>query len=160
MTPRRARAPAGQRVVGRVPRNRGIVTTVLGALTLAGITALMTIEGATSGQVFSAFVTQVLVPTLRKGDVVVMDNLGAHKVETAREAIEAAGARIIFQPPYSPDMNPIENGWSKVKNDVAKQEPRTIKDLDKAIAKAAKRVTPSDAKGWFKNCGVAYQIKR
>jgi transposase len=133
---------------------------VLGALTLAGITALMTIEGATSGAVFSAFVTNVLVPTLRKGDVVVMDNLGAHKVDSAKNAIEAVGARIIFQPPYSPDMNPIEHGWSKVKNDVAKQEPRTIQALDKAIANAAQNVTKSDAKGWFKNCGVAYQVKR
>jgi transposase len=158
MTPLRARAPKGERVVSRVPRCRGTVTTVLGALTLTGVTALMTIEGATSGPVFTAFAKDVLAPTLRKGDVVVMDNLGAHKVADARDAIEAAGARLLFQPPYAPEVNPIEHTWSKVKNDVRKAEPRTVAALDKAIAAAADNVTPSDAVGWFGECG--YQINR
>ncbi len=131
-----------------------MVTTVLGALTLTGVTAVMTIEGATSGDVFTAYVTNVLVPTLKKGDVVVMDNVGAHKAAAAQEAIEAAGARALFQPPYSPDMNPIEECWSKVKNDIAKQEPRTVPELDKAIASATAKVTPSDAAGWFQHCGI------
>lgn len=158
MTPRRARGPRGQRVVGRVPRNRGTVTTVIGALTLTGVTALMTIEGATSGDVFAAYVTKVLVPTLKKGDVVVLDNVGAHKSVAAHEAIKGAGASVIFQPPYSPDLNPIEECWSKFKHEIAKQEPRTVPQLDKAIARAAEKVTPSDAVGWFQHCGI--RLKR
>jgi transposase len=118
----------------------------------------MTVEGATSGNVFTAFVQNVLVPTLRKGNVVILDNLGAHKVADAREAIEAAGARLMFQPPYAPEVNPIELTWSKMKNDIRKAEPRTIEALDLAIAAAAAKVTPSDALGWFGECG--YRNKR
>lgn len=144
--------------MGVVPRNRGTVTTVLGALTLAGVSALMTVEGGTSGPVFVAYVEQVLVPTLREGQVVVLDNLAAHKIAAAREAIEAAGARMVFQPPYSPDFNPIEECWSKLKGIIRGKEPRTIPDLDAAIADAAGRVTRSDAIGWFQHAG--YQINR
>jgi transposase len=134
------------------------VTTVLGALTLTGIAALMTIEGATTGEVFTAFVTEVLAPRLRRGHVVVLDNLGAHKVEAACSAIRAAGARMIFQPPYAPEVNPIEHAWSKIKNDVRKAEPRSIGELDVAIANAAAKVTRGDAVGWFSHCG--YQVTR
>lgn len=158
MTPTHARAPIGQRAVGRVPRCRGTVTTVLGAITLTGITALMTVEGATTGEVFSAFVVQVLAPTLRRGDVVVLDNLGAHKTETARQAIEAAGARVIFQPPYAPELNPIEHAWAKMKHDIRKFEPRSIAEIDIAIAAAAAKVTSDDAFGWFSHCG--YHVTR
>jgi transposase len=156
MTPTRGRAPKGERVVGRVPRNRGTVTTVLGALNLTGFTALMTIEGATDGLVFSTFVTKFLVPTLRHGDVVVLDNLGAHKVEAARAAIEAVGARLLFQPPYAPELNPIELAWSKIKNELRKAGARTIELLDAAIAAAARKVSWRDAAGWFSHCG--YQV--
>ena len=98
MTPTRARAPIGERPVGRVPRCRGTVPTVLGAIALSGITGLTTVEGATTGAVFSAFVTSVLASTLGKGDVVVLDNLAAHRVQAARDAIETAGARMLIQP--------------------------------------------------------------
>ena len=91
MTPFRARSPKGERALGKVPRCRGVVTTILGALTLAGVTALMTIEGATCGEVFSAFAREVLAPTLRPGNIVVLDNLAAHRVQGAREAVEAVG---------------------------------------------------------------------
>jgi transposase len=158
MTRDRARSPKGERAHGKVPRNRGVVTTILGALTLAGLSAVMTVEGATSGNVFTAYVKRVLAPTLRPGNVVVLDNLGAHKVPEAREAIEAAGARLLFLPPYSPDLNPIEETWSKVKGHLRSQEPRTIEDLDRSVADAAERVTPSDAAGWIQHAG--YQLTR
>jgi transposase len=126
---------------------------VLAALTLRGIDAVMTIEGGTSGDVFTAFVGHVLVPTLRVGDVVVLDNLGAHKVERARELIERAGARVLFLPPYHPDLNPIELAWSKIKALLRTAEARTHAALDAAIASAVLAITPSDAVGYFGGCG-------
>lgn len=156
MTRTHGRAARGDRVVGSVPRNRGTVTTVLGALTLAGVTALMTVEGGTSGAVFTAFVEQVLAPTLREGQVVVLDNLAAHKVAAARSAIEAKGARLVFQPPYSPDFNPIEECWSKVKGIIRGKEPRSLPELDSALVAATKQVSRNDALGWFRHAG--YQI--
>lgn len=158
MTRTHGRAPEGKRVVHRVPRSRGTVTTVLGAIGAAGITALMTIEGATTGEVFTAFARDVLAPTLRKGQVVVLDNLGAHKVKAAREAIEARGARILFQPPYAPELNPMENGWAFIKDVIRTDEPRTIATLDESIVKGAGMITPCHARGYFRHCG--YQIKR
>jgi transposase len=158
MTRYRARAPKGERAHGKVPRNRGVVTTIIGALTIAGLSAVMTVEGATSGDVFTAYAEKVLAPTLRPGNVVVLDNLGAHKVDEARAAIEGAGARLLFLPPYSPDLNPIEETWSKVKTHLRAREPRTIEDLDRSIAEAATRVTSSDAAGWIGHAG--YQVIR
>jgi transposase len=135
------------------------VTTILGALTLAGgITAIATIEGATSGPVFAAFVRQFLAPTLRKGQVVVLDNLAAHKSRAAREAIEARGARLLFQPQYSPELNPIEEAWSKLKAHLRTREARSVPALDAAVAEAADRITPRDAAGWFKHAG--YRVNR
>jgi len=158
MTRARARAPAGERAVGKVPRNRGTVTTVLGALTLAGVTALMTIEGGTSGAVFSAFAEQVLAPTLKPGQVVVLDNLAAHKAADARKAIEKAGARLLFLPQYHPELNPIEEAWGKVKAHVRTVEPRSIEDLDAAVVEGANAISTEDAAGWYQHAG--YQIKR
>lgn len=122
------------------------------------MSALMTIEGATSGEVFTAYVKRVLVPTLKKGDVVVLDNLGAHKVKEARDAIHAAGASIIYLPPYHPELNPIEEGWSKLKNHLRSSEARTIPALDRAIARGARAITKEDARGWFRHSG--YHLKR
>lgn len=153
MTRAHARAPEGERVVGRVPRCRGVVTTVLGAIGAAGVAALMTIEGATTGAVFTAFARDVLAPTLRKGQVVVLDNLAAHKVKAAREAIEARGARILFQPPYAPEVNPMENAWAFIKDVIRTIEPRTLKALDAAIATGAEQITPRHAEGYFRHCG-------
>ena len=115
MTREYGRAPRGERVQGSVPRNRGEVTTMIGALDVRGTRAMMTVEGGTDADVFEAFVEQVLVPKLRLGDVVVLDNVGAHKPDRIRRLVEAAGARLLFLPPYSPDLNPIELGWSKLK---------------------------------------------
>jgi len=153
MTPSRARSPRGERALGKIPRCRGVVTTIIGALTLAGIGALMTIEGATCGEVFGSYVRHVLAPTLRPGNVVVLDNLGAHRVQEARELIEAAGARLLFLPPYSPDLNPIEETWSKMKEHIRRQEPRTIEALDVSVADAAANVTTEDAAGWIQHAG-------
>jgi transposase len=153
MTRTYARSFFGQRVEESVPRNRGTVTTMLGALSLAGVIAMMTIEGGTDTEVFSAFIEQVLAPKLKPGDIVVLDNLGAHKPPSIRGKIEATGARLFFLPPYSPELNPIEECWSKIKSLLRSSAPRTRDDLDKAIAHAMLRITPSDARGWFRHAG-------
>lgn len=158
MTRAYARSLKGERAVGQVPRNRGTVTTMLGALTLEGVLAIGTIEGATSGAVFSAFVETVLAPKLRRGHVVVLDNLAAHYATAARAAVEARGARLMFLPQYSPELNPIEEAWSKVKSVLRALEARTVKALDAAIVKAVGLITPSDAAGYFRHAG--YQVIR
>jgi transposase len=141
------------RVVEHVPRNRGVVTTVLGAMALDGIRALMTIEGATTADVFEAFVESMLVPRLNPGDIVVMDNVGAHKPAHILERIRAAGAHVLFLPPYSPDLNPIELFWNKFKELLRSMAARTPRELDHAIAEAMALTTLEDIAGWFKHCG-------
>jgi transposase len=153
MTPMRARAPRGQRVEEAIPRNRGKVNTMIAALRRAGLGARMTVLGGTSGGVFTAYVQQILVPTLKPGDIVVLDNAGAHKVAAVRQAIEAAGAELVFLPPYSPDLMPIEESWSFVKHDMRAAKPRTTEALDTAFVDAAARVTPDHAAAWFLHCG-------
>jgi transposase len=115
MTRRYGRAPKGERVVGAVPQNYGATVTLLAALGSHGLNAVMTIEGATEAEVLRVYVEQVLRPTLRPGDLVIMDNLRAHKAAGIREAIEQTGARLQYLPPYSPDLSPIERCWSKLK---------------------------------------------
>lgn len=153
MTRDYARAPIGERVSGIVPRNRGNVTTMLGALDVRGVRALMTVEGGTDADVFEAFLEHVLVPKLRPGDIVILDNVGAHKPEGMRSLIEAAGASLIFLPPYSPDMNPIELCWSKLKAALKDFGARTVEDLHQAIRRAMDLVCADDAMGWFTHCG-------
>jgi transposase len=155
MTREHAWAPVGERVSGHVPRNRGTVLTVIGALTLNGVAALMTHVGGTSGEVFMHFVQEHLLPVLRPGDLVVMDNLGAHHCTGVRAAIQAAGADVLYLPPYSPDLNPIELCWSKVKAQLKRASARTIATLKEAIQAAAEAVTPRDAEGWFLYCGYS-----
>ena len=153
MTRRYGRAPRGQRVTDHVPGNRGVNVTLIGALSLSGLKALMTIPGATTGQVFRAYVEQVLGPTLRPGEVVVLDNLGAHKVSGVAEAIVERGARVVYLPPYSPDLSPIEACWSKLKTVLRGAKARTYEALNAALAEAWDAVTASDAEGWFTHCG-------
>jgi transposase len=155
MTRLYGRAPRGQRVVGSVPQNYGQNITMLAALSATGVEAVMTVEGATDGDVFRTYVRRVLAPTLSKGDIVVLDNLGAHKVEGVREVIEARGARLIYLPPYSPDLNPIERCWSKIKTALRAAKARTREALEVAISQALATVTESDARAWFKHCGYA-----
>jgi len=153
MTRLYGRAPRGERVVGSAPQNYGENVTMLGALSATGLSALMTVDGATDGEVFAAFVREVLAPTLEPGDIVVLDNLGAHRCAAAREAVEARGARLVFLPPYSPDLNPIERCWSKIKASLRGAKARTREALEAAIRRAIAAVTESDARAWFKHCG-------
>lgn len=147
------RAPRGERVVGSVPMNYGKNVTMSGALSCSGLEALMTVEGATDGEVFRAYVRQVLRPILRPGDIVVMDNLGAHKVSGIREAIEQCGAQLLYLPPYSPDLSPIELCWSKLKTAVRAVGARTRQRLDRAITQATATICEADAVAWFAHCG-------
>lgn len=153
MTPLYGRAPRGERAVGSVPHNDGENLTLIGALSLSGLQAPMTVEGATDGEVFRAYVEQVRCPTLESGDVVVMDNLGAHKVSGIREDIEAKGAEVIYLPPYSPDWNPIEKCWSKLKTAIRALEARSREALEEAIGQVIKTISAADALAWFVHCG-------
>ncbi len=128
---------------------------MLAALGVDGVTAAMTIDGATDGDVFRVFVEQVLGPSLTPGDIVVMDNLSAHKVAGIREAIESTGARLLYLPPYSPDLSPIEQCWSKLKSDLRTAQARTREALDEAITQAFATVSAADARAWFAHCGYA-----
>ncbi|MBM4367373.1 MAG: transposase [Deltaproteobacteria bacterium] len=139
-------------VVERCVRNRSTVTTVLGALSERGLIAAMYGEGATTGPVLLTFLREVLAPVLRAGDVVGMDNLGAHKSAAVRAAIEAAGASVLFLPPYSPELNPIELAWSKPKAAVRAGARERLADLHAAITTACAAISASDALGWFPPC--------
>ena len=150
------RAPRGERVCEGVPRNYGENITMVGALTIEGLTAMMTVEGATDGEVFEAYVEKVLVATLKPGDIVMLDNLGAHRNRRAKQLIESAGAQIKWLPPYSPDMSPVEECWSKLKQILRGKAARTRVALENAIKEAINSITKLDAIGWFKHCG--YQV--
>lgn len=149
------RAPRGDRVHDAVPKNHGQNVSVLGALSCQGIDAVMTIDGAVDAAVFRVYVEQVLVPTLAPGDVVIMDNLSAHKGNAIRAAIEAAGAQLLYLPPYSPDLSPIEPCWSKLKTCLRAAKARTRDALDAALTLALDTITPADARSWFRHCGYA-----
>jgi transposase len=153
MTRTRGRAPKGQRVVAAVPAGHWKVVTVIGAVRTTGPFAAATIVGATDSDVFRAYVREVLAPQLRPGDVVVMDNLSPHKAPGVREAIEAAGATLRYLPPYSPDFNPIEPMWSKVKGVLRSLAARSVDALHDAIGVALSAITPADCVGFFRHCG-------
>jgi transposase len=157
MTRLYGRAPRGERVMGAVPQTYGPNVTRLASLGSHGVEAVMTIDGATDAEVFRIYVDQVLRPTLHPGDIVIMDNLRAHKVVGIREAIEQTGARGLYVPPYSPDLAPIERCWSKLKSILRTAKARTREALDEAIAQALATITASDARGWFQHCGYALQ---
>lgn len=153
MTRQHGRAPPGVRVDGAVPHARWTVTTVVGAIGADGFCAAATLDGAVDGLAFAAWVEHSLGPALRPGDVVVMDNLGSHKVAGVRAAVEARGAELWFLPAYSPDLNPIEKAWSKVKQILRDVGARTQEALGAAITAALAAVTPADAEGYFRSCG-------
>jgi transposase len=150
MTRLRARCRGGQRIHEAAPGGHWKIMTILGAMSLRGMIATMTIEEATDGDIFLAFVEQVLAPVLRAGDVVVMDNLGSHKVDGVREAIETTGAEVLYLPPYSPDLNPIEKAWAKLKQLLRSAKARTREALEQAISQALPQITPDDAIAWFR----------
>ena len=153
MARRYGRAPRGERCRAPVPHGHWKTTTFVGALRLGGMTAPMTLDGPMLGTAFLAYVEQVLVPTLSPGDIVVMDNLPAHKPVAVREAIEAAGATLKFLPPYSPDFNPIEMAFSKMKAFLKKVAARTIDDLWQAIAEAIDMFSPKGCENYFSAAG-------
>ena len=153
MTRRYGRAPRGQRAYGSVPRNRGKNTTLLASLSLEGIGAAMTVEGSATQKVFEAYVEKVLALTLKPGQVVILDNLSAHKGQKVKRLIESRAASVIFLPAYSPDFNPIEEAFSKIKAILKKKAARGREALIEAIGRALGAVTRQDAWGWFAHCG-------
>lgn len=157
MTRRYGWAPRPERVSEAVPAGHWRTLTVLAALTLEGMLASMTIESPTDGDVFLAFMEQVLGPKLQPGHIVVLDNLGAHKVEGVRELIESRGAQLLYLPPYSPDFNPIEQAWSKIKQLLRGAKARVLDQLEPAVARAIAAITPQNAQAFFYHCGYGVQ---
>lgn len=157
MTRNYGRAPRGQRVREATPQSHWQILTIFAALTTRGLEALMTMPEPTDGDIFLAYVEQVLCPRRRPGQVVIRDNLSAHKVPGVRESIEAAGARLLYLPPYSPDLNPIEQAWSKVKQILRSLKARTSEALESAVAEALSTITGANAIAWFSHCGYGLQ---
>jgi transposase len=153
MARRHGRAPRGERLRASIPHGHWKTTTFVGGLRLSGMTAPMVLDGPMTGGWFLAYVEQILVPTLRPGDTVILDNLAAHKNAAVRSAIEAAGANIRFLPPYSPDLNPIENAFAKLKARLRKAAARTIDQLWDAIAEAIDAFSPPECANYFAAAG-------
>jgi len=147
------RAPIGQRLVEAVPHGHWKTTTLIAALRVEGLTAPMVIDGAVNGDLFVAYVEQVLVPTLRPGDVVVMDNLSSHKRSQVRQLLEGAGCRLEYLPPYSPDFNPIELAFAKLKALLRKAGKRTVDALWEFLGQALDTFAPAECHNYFRHCG-------
>jgi transposase len=158
MTRAYARAPRGERAEVSEPGRHGPNTSVLSALSLSGVSAMMTIEGAVDTQVFDLYVEHFLVPELVAGDIVLLDNVKFHYSRRAISLIEAAGARVEHLPAYSPDFNPIEECISKIKEILRSLKARTKRKLNKALAKALKMVSIDDICGWFAHCGYVFSL--
>jgi transposase len=155
MTRWRGRAPTDQRLVARIPHRHYKTTTLIAAIRLEGPCAPWLFDGAMNGEMFLAWVEQGLVPSLRETDLVVMDNLATHKCRGVQQAIEAVGAQLLFLPPYSPDFNPIENMWSKIKQILRSAAPRTRLQLQAAAKVAFHAITATDCKGFFSHARYA-----
>jgi transposase len=155
MTRLYGRALYGQRLVDAVPHGHWKTTTFVAALRTTGMTAPMVIDGALNGDLFCAYVDQILVKELREGDIVVLDNLSSHKRQEARVAIEAVGARVVFLPPYSPDFNPIENAFAKLKRLVRTAKKRTVAELWSFLGKAIDAFDPTECLNYLRHCGYA-----
>ncbi len=153
LAPAYAYAPVGERAFFEVPRNRGKNTTLLTSLHAQGMGPSMAVKGATTARVFETYVEHLLAPTLKPGQVVVMDNLGAHRPKRIRELIEARGCELLYLPPYSPDLNPIEEALSKVKRILRKIAARTREALIEAMGRALRAVSARDVGGFFAHCG-------
>ena len=157
MTRLRGRAPRGQRLLAKSPHGHWQTTTLIAALGVEGVCCSTVVDGAIDGDLFEAFVQQVLVPQLRPGDLVVLDNLSSHKRQRTRQRIEAAGAALLFLPPYSPDLNPIEMIFAKVKQLLRSLECRTRDGLWHAMQSVLDQVTAADAANCFTHCGYTLQ---
>ena len=153
LSPMYAYAPKGRRAYAKIPRNRGANTTLLASMSLEGMGPCFAVEGTTTATVFETYVEQVLAPSLRRGQIVELDNLGAHKSERVRELIEGRGCQLLFLPPYSPDFNPIEEAFSKIMGILRKAQARTREALIEALRVAISAVTTRDAWGFFEHGG-------
>lgn len=153
MTPTRGRAPRGQRCLGRAPCSHWHTTTMVCALRQSGLAAPCVLDGPINGQAFVAWVEQMLAPELRPGDIVVMDNLGSHKVHGVRQAVEAAGATLRYLPPYSPDFNPIEQVFAKLKDLLRRTASRNVESLWNSIGTLLDRFTPTECANYIRHCG-------
>ena len=153
LAPLYAYAPVGERVFFEIPKNRGKNTTLLTSLHRGGMGPSMAVEGATTARVFETYVEKVLVPSLNPGQIVVMDNLGAHRPKRVKELIEGRGCELLYLPSYSPDLNPIEEALSKIKHILRKIAARTKETLIEAIGRALAAVSAQDVRGFFVNCG-------
>jgi len=158
MTRLYARCLGGPRIHEATPGSHWKILTILGAMSTRGMIATMTIEEATDTDIFLAYLDHVLCPQLRPGDLVVMDNLSSHKVKGVRERIEAAGAELLYLPPYSPDLNPIEKAWAKLKLLLRSAKARTRQILDQAITDLLPKITPDNAQAWFRFSGYAVHL--
>lgn len=159
LSPRYAYSPKGSRAYAKVPRNRGANTTLLASMSLEGMGPCLAVEGATTATVFEVYVEQALAPSLRHGQIVVVDNLGAHKGQKVRELIEGRGCQLLFLPPYSPDFNPIEEAFSKIKGALRKAQARTREALIEALGVAISAVTARDARGFFEHSGYRLPVQ-
>lgn len=159
MTRLRGRAPRGERLIEAVPHGHWKTTTLIAALGVEGMRCSTVVDGAVNGDVFEAFVEQVLVPELRPGDVVILDNLSSHKRQRTRELIEAAGAELLFLPPYSPDLNPIEMIFAKVKHLLRSLACRTRAAWWQAMQSVLDQVTATDAANCFRHCGYTLRTE-
>ena len=150
MTKRYGRARRGRRIAEATPEGNWKMLTILGAMSVRGMIATMTIEAATDAEIFLAYLDHVLCPQLQQGQIVIMDNLSSHKVTGVRERIEQAGAELLYLPPYSPDLNPIEKAWAKLKQQLRAAKARTADALEQAIAELLPTIRPHDATAWFR----------
>ena len=153
-----ARIIGGERIKFGVPYPRGHAYSLLSAVGLGNVKASLYGEWSVNGEIFLAFIEKCLVPNLKKGDIVIMDNVSFHKIAGATALIESVGATVKYLPPYSPDFSPIENMWSKLKSVLKKYAPRTPKAFNRAIRKAFESISADDLKGWFKHCGYDMPI--
>jgi transposase len=149
----------GERANCSVPRNRGKNTTLLASMSVEGMGPSLAVEGATNSEVFETYVERVLAPALRRDQVVVMDNLSAHKGERVRELIEGRGCELLYLPPYSPDLNPIEEAFSKIKGLMRKAEARSREALLEALGAAISALSAQDARGFFEYCGYRAMVQ-
>ncbi len=153
LSPLYAWSRRGERAHAKAPRNWGSNVTVLASMTAKGMGACVAVEGATTGAVFEAYLERALVPSLVPGQVVVMDNLSSHKGRRVREMIEGRGCELLYLPPYSPDLNPIEQAFVKLKASLRKAQARTFESLIEAMGRALDEITVRDASGFFRHCG-------
>lgn len=159
LSPLYAWSRRGERARCSVPRNRGPNTTLLSSMSLEGMGSSLAVVGSTTAEVFEVYVQKVLAPSLRRGQLVVMDNLSSHKGERVRELIEERGCELLYLPPYSPDLNPIEEAFSKIKGLIRRAEARTREALVEAMGAAISAVTARDARGFFEHCGYATPVQ-